>query len=259
MVTDGGDCSSKIIQFATYVGGRSQSTKEEHDKEFLLEGFNALNQNNNFMVEDINSILNNPGSGDCRKNLVGTCNTLRDIINKIMGNEKGPEELNAYKIIENLFNTANNAHFTNARSIEDLDLNKKVDPRDIIELAKKAKQAVSLVEQHPQKSSDDIINDTNITSNRLAQVSELLKIYNYQGTQPFLKDKLEMFIDTIDFGNGELVDRTNDYLSSVGDKDVKSIMGTSNSGGPVDLSQEIGSLRESIKGTIQATNQLKTR
>eukprot|EP01091_Cochliopodium_minus_P001266 TRINITY_DN1112_c0_g1_i3.p1 TRINITY_DN1112_c0_g1~~TRINITY_DN1112_c0_g1_i3.p1 ORF type:complete len:2063 (+),score=880.31 TRINITY_DN1112_c0_g1_i3:100-6288(+) len=256
-VNEGGDCSSKIIQFATFVGGRSQTTKEEHDKEFLREGFNALNQNNNFMIEDINSILNNTASVEMRKNLAGTCNTLIDIINKIMGNEKSPEELDAFRIIEDLFNTANNALYTNSRGLDELDLRKKVDPRDIIELAKKAKQAISLVEQHNQRPPDDLINDTNISSNRVAQVSELIKIYNHQNAQPSLKDKMEIFIEKLDYGNGELVSKTNDFLSSQGNNDLKqSIRGSSVPN--KDLSNEVEIVKNSIKDTIKATNQLKT-
>ena len=127
LADDTGDASSKVTQFNTFLGGRYQAEKEEDLKATLFAAFNGINEHNQYLINDANDVLSAPQDPPRRKALVKSCDTLRDLIDDIMGNIRRPEDLDAHRIIEDLFDSSNRAMHSAARGYAELGRTRPVD------------------------------------------------------------------------------------------------------------------------------------
>jgi hypothetical protein len=214
MADDTGDASSKTMQFNTFVGGRVGAETDPDLKAKLLRAFNDINRENQGLVNDANGVITNPGEQRARTGFVGTTDRLIDLIDEVLGNVKRPEDLDAYRIIEDLFNSGNKATLTEARPYDQLRDKGPYTKRDIKEAGAKVIAAMEKCKTHPGLSVEDVINDGSIGSARIANFSEMCTVYAYQPENDSLKPLLLNSVDKLNRENGNLVGDCNDYLKT---------------------------------------------
>jgi len=244
MADDTGDASSKTTQFNTFVSGRLAAESDPDLKAKLRRCFDDINRENQGMIDDANNVLTKPGDRPPRDKFVGTTNKLIDLIDEVLGNIKRPEELDAYRIIEDLFNSGNKATLTEARPYDQLRDKGPYTKREIKEAGQKVIAAMEKVKQHPTLSVEDVINDASIGSARIANFSEMTTVFAYQPENEPIKPSLLNSCDTLNRENANLVGDVNDYL-----KTQKSATPFSVEGGG--LEGELSGLKGAIKKTIE--------
>lgn len=243
MADDTGDASSKVMQFNTFVGGRVGAEADPDLKGKLLRGFNDINRENQALVNDANGVITNPGEQNARTGFVRTTDKLVDLIDEILGNVKRPEDLDAYRIIEDLFNSGNKATLTEARPYDQIRDKGPYSKRDIKEAGKKVIEAMEKVKKHPTLTVEDVINDASIGSSRIANFSEMCTVFAYQPENDSLKPTLLNSCDKLNRENANLVGDANDYL-----KTQKSGSGVALDAG---LEGELAGVKNAIKNTVQ--------
>lgn len=240
MADDTGDASSKVVQFNTFVGGRFQTESDPDAKDNLKKCFDDINKENQVLVTDANGVITKPGEQQPRQNFVGTTNRLIDLIDEVLGNVKKPEDLDVYKIIEDLFSSGNKAVMTEARPYEDIRDKGPYSKRDLQEAGRKVIEAMEKVKKHPELTVEDVINDTNIGSARIANFGEMTTVFAYQPENDSLKPSLLTCCDGLTRENGNLVGDCNDYV------------GTQKSGGPVlTVGNDVDDALQGVKGNIR--------
>jgi len=243
MADDTGDASSKVVQFNTFVGGRFQAESDPDLKAKLRRAFDDINRENQGLVNDANDVITKPGDQPPRNKFVGTTDKLIDLIDEVLGNVKRPEDLDAYRIIEDLFNSGNKVPLTEARPYDQIRDKGPYSKRDLKEAGKKVIEAMEKVKKHPQNSIEDVINDASIGSARIANFSEMTTVFAYQPENDALKPSLLNSCDTLNRENANLVGDANDYL-----KTQKSPAFSVDSSS---MEGELAGVKNAIKDTVQ--------
>lgn len=123
---------------------------------------------------------------------------MEKLIDALLGNIRPPEELDAYKIIENLFNTGNQAVFNPAEAYNGRNgVPGPVTIQMLIDAGEKAKRLIREVKQHPTRPKDDVVNDSNIASAATTTFNSLLSQFTVENSIPALKPKFLQSFDTI--------------------------------------------------------------
>jgi len=243
MADDTGDASSKVVQFNTFVGGRFTAETDPDLKGKLRRAFDDINRENQTLVNDANGVITDPASQPPRGKFVGTTDKLIDLIDEVLGNVKRPEDLDAYRIIEDLFNSGNKATLTEARPYDQIRDKGPYSKRDITEAGKKVIEAMEKVKTHPNNSVEDVINDGSIGSARLATFSEMTTVFAYQPENDALKPTLLNSCDKLNRENANLVGDCNDYL--------KTQKAGPSMGLDAGLEGELAGVKNAIKNTVQ--------
>ncbi len=243
MADDTGDASSKVVQFNTFVGGRFQAEADPDLKAKLRRAFDDINRENQGLVQDANDVLTKPGDQPPRNKFIGTTDKLIDLIDEVLGNVKRPEDLDAYRIIEDLFNSGNKVPLTEARPYDQIRDKGPYSKRDLKEAGKKVIEAMEKVKKHPQNATEDVINDCGVGSARIANFSEMACVFAYQPEQEALKPVLLNGCDTLNRENANLVGDANDYLKT--QKPTGAVLEGQGMEG------ELAGVKNAIKNTVQ--------
>lgn len=130
-----------------------------------------------------------------------------------------PEDLDIFKVIQDLYNKGNMAVMSQAKPLEQGG-GRNVSADDLFREGEEVKRALIPVKGHKNfKEKDDVANNTNVASAKVAKYNNLLADYIANDKIPALKSTLSTCHADMNNANEELVRATNDYLSAVGGDD----------------------------------------
>jgi hypothetical protein len=213
--------SSDLMIFNSYVQARSKETEGPKQGQLTraVGQFNDLNQQ---LVETCNTLLKGI-SQSTRTPFVRTVDEIARITREILDMLTPPENLDIFKVIQDLYNKGNMAVLTSAQSLDAALKNwngRDVSADDLFREGEEVKRSLVPVRGHKGfREKDDVANHTNVSSAKVARYNNLLADFIAGDKIPALKPVLSGCHADMNAANERLVRATNDYLAAVGGDD----------------------------------------
>lgn len=147
-------------------------------------GFEKLSPRHQTMSQATHAFLGDASTESRRTDFYKSVVEVQDAIHEILGSIRPPEDLDAMRIIESLFAATNRSIMQNAdqwnMAGRGAGLTDKVSLLQLLEAAEAAKAAVRIVQLHQKYKTDEVMENTNFGSSKVAYFQDVMSAYAHQ-------------------------------------------------------------------------------
>jgi hypothetical protein len=170
------------------VQARAKETEgpKQSQLQRAVSQFNDLNQD---LVNNCNNLLKGV-SAPTKQAFTRTVDEIARITREILDMLTPPEDLDIFKVIQDLYNKGNMAVMSQAKPLQQGG-GRDVSADDLYREGEEVKKALIPVKAHPTfREKDDVANNTNVASAKVAKYNNLLADYIANDKIPALKSTL---------------------------------------------------------------------